>query len=481
MSTPNLSLMDAIAQAADATRRLGIDSVGDLRAIRSFADGPLVIAVAGLPKTGRSHIGSALRPPSGKREVLEIDVRSAPKLGLWDLLVVVTPADRALAQAEEELVRAARRRNRPAAVVVTRADLLGDAEGRRAAQEEIEQFRLAPALSPVGVPWFFNGSGEPLDAVEAFVSRALAGGASVAHEGPARQALTIVLDAAAEQLGDRIAVRNREFSTLQEIEAQQPLALAHADEEVKLARLSVRDALGAAEEALYETGFALASSAVAWVARGGVGDWSDVEQPLRAAWDDLVDAATQALDTERQRFQSEAIRIAGKIESARETVGLATEEAPAFSTSWTTPAFDAAVESAKNVNLQPLFTALEKECRDAVEKDKEDAEERKGVVNRIGSSLQHLASRPLDDRLRTRVHADLEAIVQARLETLVEAASSAAHGGAKGDAAVAADAIRDRILAFRTSLEERHAWGTAYGTLLELRSWVSGGLRSHGV
>jgi hypothetical protein len=340
---------------------------------------------------------------------------------------------------------------------------------------------LIPALCPLGIKWFFSGANDSIEALVSFISQTLGGDPSVAHEGPAVDALNRVLDTATGQLGERIAAREREFNVLREIEAQLPLALAHSQEEVKLARLSVRDVLRAAEEKLFEAGFALASSAVAWISRSGVGAWSDVEHPLRVAWESLLAAAGAVLDGERVRFQGEALRIVSKISAAREAVSLAGDTSLVLSTSWSNKDFDDALRSAEKADLDPLFKALHKESQDAIKREKDESEKRKSVVNRIGSSLQHLSAGPLDNRLRTRVNADLEAIVRARLGTLTEAASVAAELAARADAAVATAAMKERVLAFRSSLEERHAWGTAYGELLELRAWAGGGSGSHGV
>jgi len=137
MNAPNYSLAEALARTVDATAKLGIDAAQDLASIREFAAGPFVVAIAGLPKTGRSRVGAAIASTAPRREVLEFDVRTVPRLPLWDVLLIVTPADRALSRAEEEFAKAARQQRRPVAVVVTRADLLGDATVRVSAQEEI--------------------------------------------------------------------------------------------------------------------------------------------------------------------------------------------------------------------------------------------------------------------------------------------------------------------------------------------------------
>jgi hypothetical protein len=480
MTTSNFSLAEALDRTANATCKLSIDVAQDLAAIRVFAGGPFVVALAGLPKTGRSRVGASIASNALRRELVEFDVRTVPRLPLWDVLLIITPADRALSQAEEKLAKSARQQRRPVAVVVTRADLLGEPKARMSAQEEIERFRLVPSLGPLGIKWFFSGVSDPLDDLASFVSQALGGEPSVAHERPVLDALNRVLDAAIGQLGERLTVREREFNLLCEVEAQLPLALAHLEEEVKLVRLSVRDTLRAAEEELFEVGFALASSAVAWISRAGVGAWSDVERPLRAAWGALLAVAGTALDTERLRFQEEALRVASKVDAAREAVGLTRDSSLALSASWSTKDFDDALKSAGKADLDPLFKALHKECQDAIKREKEDTEKRKSVVNRIGSSLQHLAAGPLDDRLRTRVNADLEATVRTYVGILIDAASIAAECGARADAAAATSAMEKRVGAFRASLEDRHAWGTAYGELLELRAWV-GGSRNHGI
>lgn len=102
-------------------------------------------------------------------------------------------------------------------------------------------------------------------------------------------------------------------------------------------------------------------------------------------------------------------------------------------------------------------------------------------MHRIGSSLQHLATGPFDDHLRTRINADLEAILRTRLAALAEGGSEAATQGARADAGTATDAMKSGVAALRLLVEERHAWGGAYGELLEIRAWVGGGTPFHGV
>ena len=376
MTGPNFSLAEALDRTTDSTRKLGIDSAQDLATIRAFADGPFVVALAGLPKTGRSRVGAAMASSAARVDVLKFDVRTVPRLHLWDILLIVTPADRALSRAEEELARAARQHRHPIAVVVTRADLLGDPKARVSAQEEIERFRLLPALGPLGIKWFFSGANDSLDAIASFVSQTLGGSPSITHEWPATDALIRVLDTATAQLGERLAVREREFNVVREIEAQLPLALAHSAEEVKLARLSVRDTLRGPEEKLFEAGFELVSSAVTWISRKGVGAWSDVGHPLRAAWDALLDAGSKVLDAERVRFQAEALRIASKIGAAREAVGLAGDISLALRASWSTKDFDDALKSGRCTSPRGVAHRL------------------RGAATRRSSRLAVLAPRP---------------------------------------------------------------------------------------
>src|SRR5262245_4972856 len=163
MTTYQWSLPAALARTADLTRTLGVDTVASVGAIRAFLEGPFIVAVAGLPKTGRSRIGAALSSALSDIDILELDVRRVPTFALWDVLIIVTPADRALSRAEEEIVRTTRQQRRAVVVAVTRSDLLGDAQSRVAGQEEIEKFRLNPILGPLGVGWFFCGANDPVD------------------------------------------------------------------------------------------------------------------------------------------------------------------------------------------------------------------------------------------------------------------------------------------------------------------------------
>ncbi len=480
MSFAELTIAEGLTRTSNALQQLGLASEPEIGAIRSYLDGDFVVAVAGLPKTGRSQIGAALKTAQNRLDVVILDVGAVPMLPLWDVLVVVTPADRALSRVEEALVRTASQRRRPLVVAVTRAELLGDHEDRSSAEKEIERFRLVPSLGPIGIRWYFCGTEEPVEELTAFVTNALGTVPLSAHEGPARDALAMLLDASMAKLGERLAVREREYSILQDIEAQVPLAVAYAEEEVRLSRLSVRDGLRAAEEKLFEAGFALVSSATAWIARGGVGAWSDVEQPLRTAWTTLLETSGGALDVQRLRFQAEGHRIARKISTARELVGLPAVAPVHFSGSWSNPQFEKALASAAACDLGPLFLAFQKECAEVVKLNRRHADEQSGK-SRAGAGSNRSGPNGLDNRRRTLIHADLEAIVSMRLEALLEAASAAAEETGRIDAATLASAMKDQVSQLRTTLDDRHAWGASYGTLIELRSWVGSRTPGHGV
>lgn len=481
MTELRFSLREGLARTVELTRKLGVDVMEDLATVGAFADGPFVVALIGRPKSGRSRIGAAITSSVQPLRLMEIDVSALPRLPLWDLLLIVTPAEQALSQTEEELAKRMRRQRYSVAVVVTRTDLLGTPDTHMALQDEVERFRLAPALGSVGVKWFFSSASGALDSLSSFVAQQLGSEPESAHKRPLFGALSDILDAAVGQLAERVAVRDREFSVLSEVEAQFSLAFAHFEEVVKLARLSVRDTLRAEEEKLFETAFGVASSAVAWVSRGGLGAWSDVEQPLRAAWDTLLIVTTRTIEAERLRFQEEISRIVAKVGVARMTVGLPGDISLPLGHSWSTKEFDEALASIEGVDLNPLFEALYKESQDALTCQEEEVGKHESVVTRIGSSFKQFAATPLDERLRTRTIADLEAIVKARLERLSEAASTAVASSARTDATVATTAIKEQVLALRASLDERHAWGTAFSELLELRSWASSGSRAYGV
>ena len=472
---------DVIRRAEDATRRLGIHETERFALIRSYAEGPPVVAVAGFSGTGRSRVGAAVASGATRPSVLKLDIRFPPPLLLWDVLLIVSPADRALSQAEEDLAREASRQRCPVAVVITRVDLLGDQLAREGALQEIERFRLRPTLSPMGIGWFFSGVEDPLESVVSFVNGALAGAPSASHQRASLTALSRVLGDASRQLGERLAARERELNVLRVFESQVPLVTAHLEEEVKLARLSVGDALRTSEGRLFESASTLASVAAAWVSRAGIGEWSDIESPLRTEWNELLETAAGVVDAERLRFQEEIARVASKIDKARELVGLLQSHDVPVLTTWSTAEFEDGLDALRKVSLRPLFDTLRRQCQEAVNEQRSAASPTQRVVRRIQSGLQQLAKPPLSSRLHDRIVEQLEALVSARLKTLLEAALEAAEEGARQDLGRATVALRQALLDLRSELAERYAWEGAYGELQELSASVGRTLSAHGI
>lgn len=481
MSDSIPSVEAAIARAKTAAKKLGIDVQNDLARIETFLQRRHVIAVAGNPQSGTEDVGKQLIALLPEKDTIQLPFNTSNPLYLWDTAVVVTPADRALAQVEEDFVKTCRRKGRTIAVAVTRSDLLGhDKATRKKAESEIEEFRLRPRLKPLGVPWFFVPGESRYEALSAAATNALPAEPSKAHAKPARQALASVLATAIGQLSERIAHRDRDYAQLGASEAKVPLAQAHAQQQTNLARLDARDRLRGAEDNLFAAIQDQSAAAQGWVSRLGIGDWEDVEQPLREAWETFCANVATALPTSKSSFQRESFRLWEASQADRRSLEADETAAPSLAESWKSPEYNRRLDAVINTNVEPLFAWMHEECKEEIELLKQQEKSDRGIRQRIGEGIRGVTSTPLGERISIQLHADLQAIIGPRFEKLLDAVSIAATEGAEHDLATLSDALKSGSKDLRQTIENRHAWDEAYGELLNLSTWAARTSGHHG-
>jgi hypothetical protein len=313
------------------------------------------------------------------------------------------------------------------------------------------------------------------------------------HRRPALNALASILDVAIGQLGERLESRERERQCLHQIESAIPLVSAQLEESVKLAKLYAREALRTCEQKLFEAATTVSASAAAWVAQSGVGAWSEVEYPLRAAWMALPRELLNAVGNERSKFQDEAQR-ALQMALTPSTTAAPTNTVIAFSGLWTTPEFGEELQAFAALSLEPLFLNLGKRCEEVLARDRTRSEaepaddfpavlhepdRREGFLSRIATQVANLTTAPLDDRLRTLVMASLEAIVSPRFSRLIETLTRSTEGRAKADVTATMATLKGELATVRATFDSRQNWDAAYRELLELRAGIEAVGPSH--
>ena len=105
MST-GTGLPETLDRVGELARQAGADVDRDIEAIRRFIEGPAVVTVAAESADYASGVVALVKSSDTGADVQRTSLGHVPQPDLRDLLVVVTSADRALAQSEEDVVRA---------------------------------------------------------------------------------------------------------------------------------------------------------------------------------------------------------------------------------------------------------------------------------------------------------------------------------------------------------------------------------------
>lgn len=489
----NSTIEEALASAARITSRLGIDCADEIQEIAGFLKGPHVVAVAGLPGSGRSTVGQRLQPLPPATRMLELDLRTAGKRGLWDALILVTPADRALSQNEEEVARTSRLGRRATWLVVSRADGLGTGEARRAAEEEIATLRLEPALGRLGVPWHFNGTDDSLEALAGQLAFSLAKDPRQAHERAALDGLSRLLERAIAEFSERVRRREREYEQLRELQASVPLTLAYLEEVVRLARLTAAEEGRAVTEGLLEAGHKTLLEALAWLEGQGAGDWADVERPLREAWDAALVKAPEACASARDGVLGELGRLAARIDLVAEQLGLSPRMQVPTEGRWSSEDVERAAGALPREFLEPRLEDLRSMASDEVrrkcdeeapeEPDPDEGDWPKSDLEELGDQLRDTAKAlvakarnsmqgPFAQRAEARLLDGLSAMLRPKLSRLTEAATITSEVMARNAVNRFAEQLTSTVDLLQRELRQRHQWGEAYQELLDLASWV---------
>ncbi len=443
-------LPGVLDRVAELARQTGLDRAGDLDAIRGFAAGPPVITVAAEASEYAAGVVALAESASSGATMQRTSLGDVRQPTLRDLLIVVTPADRALSLAEEVVVRNARASHCAVAVAVVEAEVFGDDLARTQAVTEIERLRLGPVLIPLAVPWFFLGMPERDEEFTSLLRRLPSG-----HERAARLVLDAVVRSMLDALEPRLAMHDEATGQWREADAERALVGGRLEHEARLIQMSVRRTLETAEQSVYQAGLDTAATIEAWLATRERADWGATEVPLREAWRRCLDAARDVVDRSRARFAAEVARLDPTSQPHAEIPGL-----PA---SWDTDDLRAAVASLAEVDLDRVLRDLR-----ARESAMQKPDEEPSRLDRISGYVRLATDDVLPEGMREYLNAQLHLAIGPRMAGVVTAATTATLAGTRAASAAALSAFTDRLAARRAELGEQARWLSARAELAGL-------------
>jgi hypothetical protein len=504
-------LRTVVQETADAGSDLA-QSLGTAE-LEEFLSGPPVVWVVGPPHGQRSSLAEALAVATPAALVTEHDPAALPRYPLWDVAVVVTPADQVLSAHEVRFVVEAAKRRQAVLLVVSRLYVLGDEKARTAGRAEIERYRLSELLGPRRVPWFFDDANGPDDtgggtttAVTAAVSEVLADRQDHASAGGAavQALLDGVVDALAARLPDREADRKRVDAVGAQHAAHSAYLRGLATEYVARGVERLRGGNDRIAHALAT----VVDAADSWVTAGGEAPWPDAEGPVRLAWAEIVRVAHALPTGLRAELRAEIGRVEEGVR--RDLVPLVPEANPAPwpAPRWQLEELEAVLGRLDDVDLGPVLQRAEARTRAALAAEQEQKREtastrrgpatasapatsgsgsapaiggevgrgrhaaralRYGAARAAGTALRKLNSTPLAEDLRAALLADVTLAVGDRLDEVVAAVRREIAPAARAECEAGVERLHTLVATAQDAVQARHRWYGAYRRLLDLR------------
>ncbi|MFI1176701.1 hypothetical protein [Streptomyces melanogenes] len=365
-----VSLAEALEGLVSTAAELGLDLGGRAEELAVFLVAAPACCLVTRP-TGAADadgVAGAITDAVPEVRMLRHAVTDRADRPLCDVVVLVTPAEQALSQREEDAVRQAAADGCRVVVLVTDIELLGADSEQQAACSEIERFRLRPALGPLGAQWHFHTVGGSQSTFPALLRQVLADAAGQPHRRPALRALATLVDTAAAQLEGRVEIRRRESARLAELRNRQEPVAGHLHREAGLARMRALDAIRTAEQQLTRVSFVVGRCAVEWAEDGaeGVTPWASVVQPLREAWRVFRRQAEQAVPDACAGFRAECEQALGDDRRAAAMLNVGEPPSPLWAGQWTTAELEEALTALDRCDLDGMLHRLRHCAENAV-------------------------------------------------------------------------------------------------------------------
>jgi hypothetical protein len=501
---------DLLAAIEEAASQIGSLARDKIEQARSFQTGPQVVRVVGPPHAERAAVAEWLASELSAAYVTEAAAAQSDPDPFWDVLVLVTPADRVLSLPEERYILDAAAEHRAIFVLVSRMAVFGDRQAQEEARREIEAYRIAPLLQARQIPWFFLlASHPPGDA--ALVQRI---SAAALHEGGHERAIRAFLRRQADELiketGGLVDARRADQARLAALRQQLGAQRASLREALRTAVLGAIDRLRTDEENVYQSASDVVGMARAWLDSDGLVPWADVEYPMRRAFAALAARTERLVPEYDTAIRGNIARVEHMLNESLQELGLRpvgpydAEIRPASA------ALDAAIARLREADPTPALSSVHQVIQDFLDslrarrKDKPDAPDQPSQPDEtesadgtespdtgqgggsskadairqiIGGIAQSLPSAGPDadvslDQARATLVQFLDVYLRPRVREVLDLAE-------EGLTLVGRTAL-DNVLASmeralggaEAELAERYAWSGAYSRLVALRAEI---------
>lgn len=524
MAGASAGIDDLLATVEEAAARFGGEPGTPVAAVRAFLAGPPVVRVVGPPHPERGAVAGWLAAALPAVTVLEAAPVGPDPAPLWDVSVIVTPADRALSLAEERYLRAAAQGRRPLLVLVSRISVWGDEAAQATARGDLESLRLVPVLRARDIPWFYLAGSVP-GAADAGIAQRVA--AMAQRESGHQRAVRAYLRAQADELIGRAAslvdARHADQAALAALRARLSAQRGSLREAARTSVLAGLDRLRAAEDDVYRSVDEVAGLARAWLDSDALLPWPDVEYPVKRSLARL-DAEAGRLGADfAAALLGDLGRVGHMLGNGLAELGLRARKRAEPAVSLADPDLARAVARLRKADLAPALAAAEQVLRDHLdavraasaasddgarddgtakagkadkaakkdkneEKDEEGQEDADSLHSRIGDAVDRFRSAidsvtlslpdaaPDDDaachEARGILVQFLDAYLRPRVREITRLAEDAftrAGQAALDDAMAGFERELDRAEA---ELGVRHAWSAVYARLVALRDEI---------
>jgi len=371
------SLEDLLAALEEASAHLGLTAQARTAPVRSFLAGPPVVRVVGPPHAERAAVAECLTSDLPSAQVLEAAPAVPDPEPLWDVAVLVTPADRALSLIEERFIADAAAGHRAVLVLVSRMSVLGDERAQAEARRELERYRLGPLLKTRQIPWFYLDESPPVcDAALAKRINAVAlreGG----HQRAARVFLMRQTDELIQASAGLLDARRAELDRFSALQTQLGAQRASVYESVRTSVLAALDRLRSDEEGLYGSVDAVMNMTEAWLDSNGLIPWADVEYPLRRAQTALTAGLGTLVANCASTLRADLGRVARMLDEGLQELGLRPAGLPNIAVTWALPALEESMARLREADPSPVLSAvrqvMQQRLADAQRKNRDKA------------------------------------------------------------------------------------------------------------
>ena len=480
------TMQDCLEVLIKSMQELNLGLTKDAEAIEKFYNNGIVIAIASISGVEQKEIAGVLSKKFPEVKILQIDLERIPDLKLWDILIVLTPADQALSHKEEIEIKNSVQNKIPTFLMVV--GLQYYIEELEEIRQELIEFRLKPILGSIKVSWGFYADND-ITSLSMYLSTVISLGLPHIHNCPTKNAIRYISEASRIKLQEELKQHDIDNRKLQEFQQVLPLMERQFPEESNMAILRYKDVVRSIEDSLYEGAYQLVDASVIWVTRNGLGEWSDVVQDFYATWNANKSKIEYLLEQQSGRFREQLEYQNRRITKFSEDLDLFPNTPLEFRDNWYSTEFEQAIQLFLEIKVELITQLVLEDCQECLanqsktqnilEEESEESDISVGLdklrsgVSTLKETLSGLSAPSFESELKTKVISNMAALFQKRIERLLEVGVLVVDQSTKVDSQQGIEQMREKMKQYRSELSQRYHWGEAYKTLLDIETWCN--------